>query len=83
MNQGRLGVGRHEAQPDGVAAGRDGRARADADVGAPGVTRDAQFGPTLVIGSGGVLAEALKDVVLARPPFDAAWAAHFGFGEAF
>ena len=40
-----------------------------------GVTRDPQFGPTLVIGSGGVLAEALKDVVLARPPFDAAWAA--------
>lgn len=40
-----------------------------------GVTRDAQFGPTLVVGSGGVLAEALKDVVLARPPFDAAWAA--------
>ena len=33
-----------------------------------------QFGPTVVIGSGGVLAEALKDVVLARPPFDAAWA---------
>jgi len=40
-----------------------------------GVTRDPQFGPTLVIGSGGVLAEALKDVVLARPPFDAHWAA--------
>jgi len=39
-----------------------------------GVTRDPQFGPTVVIGSGGVLAEALKDVVLARPPFDAAWA---------
>jgi acyl-CoA synthetase (NDP forming) len=39
-----------------------------------GLTRDAQFGPTVVIGSGGVLAEALKDVVLARPPFDAAWA---------
>ena len=39
-----------------------------------GLTRDLQFGPTVVIGSGGVLAEALKDVVLARPPFDAAWA---------
>jgi len=39
-----------------------------------GLTRDPQFGPTVVIGSGGVLAEALKDVVLARPPFDAAWA---------
>ena len=39
-----------------------------------GLTRDPQFGPTVVIGSGGVLAEALHDVVLARPPFDAAWA---------
>ena len=39
-----------------------------------GLTRDIQFGPTVVIGSGGVLAEALQDVVLARPPFDAAWA---------
>lgn len=39
-----------------------------------GVTSDPQFGPTVVIGSGGVLAEALKDVVLARPPFDAGWA---------
>jgi acetate---CoA ligase (ADP-forming) len=39
-----------------------------------GMTSDAQFGPTLLIGAGGIHAEVLRDVVLARPPFDAAWA---------
>ena len=39
-----------------------------------GMTRDEQFGPTLLIGVGGIHAEVLRDVVLALPPFDAAWA---------
>ncbi len=39
-----------------------------------GVTRDRQLGCTLVIGAGGIHAEVLKDIVLVRPPFDAAWA---------
>ncbi len=39
-----------------------------------GVTRDPQLGCTLVIGAGGIHAEVLKDLVLAKPPFDAAWA---------
>jgi acyl-CoA synthetase (NDP forming) len=39
-----------------------------------GMTRDTQFGPTLLIGVGGVHAEIMHDVVLARPPFDAEWA---------
>ncbi len=41
-----------------------------------GVTRDPQLGCTLVLGAGGIHAEVLKDLVLARPPFDAAWARH-------
>ncbi len=40
-----------------------------------GVTRDPQLGCTQLIGAGGIYAEVLKDVVLAKPPFDAAWAA--------
>ncbi len=39
-----------------------------------GVTRDRQLGCTQLIGAGGIHAEVLKDVVLVRPPFDAAWA---------
>jgi len=39
-----------------------------------GVTRDPQLGATVLIGAGGIHAEVLKDVVLVRPPFDAAWA---------
>ncbi|GAB5470379.1 MAG: acetate--CoA ligase family protein [Rhodospirillales bacterium] len=39
-----------------------------------GVSRDTQLGCTVVIGVGGIHAEVLKDVVLVRPPFDAAWA---------
>ncbi len=39
-----------------------------------GITRDPQLGPTQVIGAGGIYAEVLKDLVLARPPFDAGWA---------
>jgi acyl-CoA synthetase (NDP forming) len=36
-----------------------------------GITRDSQFGPMVVLGFGGVHAEALGDVAVLRPPFDA------------
>lgn len=36
-----------------------------------GVVRDAQFGPLVALGFGGVHAEVLGDVVFAVPPFDA------------
>ncbi len=39
-----------------------------------GVKHDAQFGPTVLMGVGGIHAELLRDVVLLRPPFDAAMA---------
>ena len=39
-----------------------------------GVRRDPQFGPVLLIGFGGVLAEVARDVTFALPPFDAAHA---------
>ena len=39
-----------------------------------GMTGDPQFGPVVVLGFGGVLAETLKDVTFALPPFDAAHA---------
>ncbi len=35
-----------------------------------GARRDAQFGPQVVVGSGGVLVEALKDIVVLPAPFD-------------
>ena len=35
-----------------------------------GVRRDPQFGPVIIIGMGGVLAEVVKDVTFALPPFD-------------
>lgn len=35
-----------------------------------GATRDSQFGPVVMIGFGGVLAETLHDVTFALPPFD-------------
>ena len=37
-----------------------------------GIVQDEQFGPMVVIGSGGIHAEVLDDVVFALPPFDAA-----------
>jgi acetate---CoA ligase (ADP-forming) len=37
-----------------------------------GMIHDAQFGPVVVLGFGGVHVEALADVVYALPPFDAA-----------
>ena len=37
-----------------------------------GMIRDGQFGPVVVLGSGGMHVEALADVVYALPPFDAA-----------
>ncbi len=36
-----------------------------------GLVRDPSFGPVVVLGSGGVHAEVLDDVVFALPPFDA------------
>lgn len=39
-----------------------------------GMTRDPQLGCTQLVGAGGIYAEVLKDLVLAKPPFDAAWA---------
>jgi acyl-CoA synthetase (NDP forming) len=36
-----------------------------------GVKRDAQFGPVVILGFGGVLAETINDVQFALPPFDA------------
>ena len=40
-----------------------------------GMVRDAQFGPVVLIGAGGVHVEVLADVVYAVPPFDASEAA--------
>jgi len=37
-----------------------------------GVSRDSQFGPTVVVGFGGVYAEVLGDVAVLIPPFDSA-----------
>jgi hypothetical protein len=39
-----------------------------------GVRRDPQFGPVVILGFGGTLAEILRDVTFALPPFDAAHA---------
>lgn len=39
-----------------------------------GVKRDPQYGPVVLIGSGGVLAETIADIQFALPPFDAAHA---------
>ena len=36
-----------------------------------GMTRDAQFGPLIMLGFGGIHAEVLRDVAFALPPFDA------------
>ena len=36
-----------------------------------GIKRDPQFGPVVLIGMGGVLAETISDVQFALPPFDA------------
>lgn len=40
-----------------------------------GMVNDAQFGPVVLLGAGGVHVEALADAVYALPPFDAAEAA--------
>ena len=37
-----------------------------------GVSRDSQFGPTVVVGFGGIYAEVLGDIAVLMPPFDSA-----------
>ena len=39
-----------------------------------GIRRDPQFGPIVILGFGGILAETIDDVQFALPPFDAAHA---------
>ena len=39
-----------------------------------GARRDPQFGPVVMLGFGGVLAEVVRDVAFALPPFDEAYA---------
>ncbi len=39
-----------------------------------GVRNDEQFGPVILLGFGGILAELTRDVAFALPPFDAAYA---------
>jgi acetate---CoA ligase (ADP-forming) len=39
-----------------------------------GIVRDPAFGPTVLVGTGGIHAEILRDVVVARPPFDSTFA---------
>lgn len=39
-----------------------------------GIKRDPQFGPVVLLGFGGVLAETINDVQFALPPFDARYA---------
>ncbi len=57
------------ARIDGVAVQPMFKADVELIVGA---RRDAQFGPLLVVGAGGVLVELLRDSVLARAPVSAA-----------
>jgi len=39
-----------------------------------GLVRDPQFGPMVVVGTGGIFVEVLKDAAMALPPFDNAFA---------
>lgn len=39
-----------------------------------GLVKDAQFGPLVLVGTGGIFVEALRDTALAVPPFDARFA---------
>jgi acetate---CoA ligase (ADP-forming) len=39
-----------------------------------GVARDLQFGPMIILGIGGIYTEALDDVIVLAPPFDAQYA---------
>jgi len=41
-----------------------------------GIARDIQFGPMIIMGIGGIYTEALDDVIVLAPPFDAQYALH-------
>ncbi len=43
------------------------------EIESPGYDTQPEFGPTGPIGAGGIHPEIVHDVVLARPPLDAAW----------
>ena len=60
-----VGTSCPEARIDGVLVARQVAARRELIVGA---IRDATFGPTVMVGLGGVFAEALEDVVFRVAP---------------
>jgi acetate---CoA ligase (ADP-forming) len=41
-----------------------------------GIANDADFGPMVIVGIGGIYTESLNDIVVVRPPFDAEYVFH-------